>query len=242
MKRHRFYCRPITQPVTELTGFEAHHASSVLRHKPGDILELFDGAGTLAQAEIQTILPRKITLAIQTIQTIGRPNRSQVVIASSLAQGERFDWLISKCTELGVDRICPVRFKRTVKLARGEKVKDRFVKLSIAAAKQCERVFLPRIDRVAFLVQILENFAQESAERSILYGSTNPKAPSILQQDEVSQAMIVFIGPEGGLTPEEEHLLREHGGREVRLTDTVLRIETAAVACAAILCARRDAS
>ena len=135
MKRHRFYCRPITQPITELTGFEAHHACSVLRHKPGDILELFDGSGTLALAEIQTIFPRKITLAIQTIQTLPRPNRSQVVIACSLAKGERFDWLISKCTELGVDRICPVRFERTVKLARGEKVTERFLKLAIAAAR-----------------------------------------------------------------------------------------------------------
>ena len=240
MKRHRFYCRPITQPVTELTGFEAHHASSVLRHKPGDILELFDGAGTLAQAEIQTILPRKITLAIQTIQTIGRPNRSQVVIACSLAQGERFDWLISKCTELGVDRICPVRFERTVKLARGEKVTERFVKLAIAAAKQCERLFLPRIDRAGSLIQTLENFAAESSEKSILYGSCNPKAPSLLQQVEVSQDIIVFIGPEGGLTLDEERLLNEHGGLKIRLTDTVLRIETAAVAAAAILCARRD--
>ena len=240
MKRHRFFSRPITQPVTELTGTEAHHASSVLRHKAGDILELFDGVGTLATAEIQTILPHKITLAIQTLQIIPRPNRGQVVIACSLAKGERFDWLISKCTELGVDRICPVRFARTVKLARGAKVTARFVKLAIAAAKQSERLFLPQIDRAGSLIQTLENFAPESSGTSILYGSCNPKAASLLQQVEVSQDMMIIIGPEGGLTPEEEQLLREHGGREVRLTDTVLRIETAAVAAAAILCAQRD--
>jgi RsmE family RNA methyltransferase len=86
----------------------------------------------------------------------------------------------------------------------------------------------------------LENIASESSETLILYGSCNPKAQSLLQQVDVPQDMIVFIGPEGGLTPDEEHLLREYGGREVRLTDTVLRIETAAVAAAAILCAKRD--
>ncbi len=203
-------------------------------------MELFDGAGTLAQAEIQSISPRKTTLTIQTLQTLPRPHRSQVVIACSLAQGDRFDWLISKCTELGVDRICPVRFERTVKLARGEKVTDRFVKLAIAAAKQSERLFLPRIDRAGSLLQTLEHFDSESSGTSILYGSPNPKAASLLQQVDFSQVMIVFIGPEGGLTPEEEHLLTERGAREVRLTDTVLRIETAAVAAAAILCAKRD--
>lgn len=241
MKRHRFYCRPITKPITELTGSEARHASTVLRHKVGDRVELFDGAGTLAQAEIQTLTAHRITLAIQALQTLVRPNRCQVVIACSLAKGERFDWLISKCTELGVDRICPVRFARTVKLARGEKVTERYVKLAIVSAKQSERLFLPRIDRAESLKQSLENLTSESSETSLLYGSPNPNAPSLLlQEDDVSQILIVFIGPEGGLTPEEEQLLNEHGAREVRITDTVLRIETAAVAAAAILCTRRD--
>lgn len=199
-------------------------------------MELFDGAGTLATGEIQAISPRKITLAIQTIQTLPRPNRCQVVIACSLAKGERFDWLISKCTELGVDRICPVRFERTVKMARGKKATERFMKLAIAAAKQCERLFLPRIDPPVSLQQIVATLSG----MSILYGSANPNAKSLLEQVERSENMIFFIGPEGGPTVEEERLLVEHGAREVRLTDTVLRIETAAVAAAAILCAKRD--
>ena len=241
MKRHRFYCRPINQPLTVLTGGEAHHAAAVLRHKRGDLVELFDGAGSIATAVIQAIENRQVTLQIEEIVQNPRPEKPEVVLACSLAQGERFDWLITKCTELGVDRICPVRFERTVKLARGEKVTERFVKLALAAAKQCERLFLPRIDPPGALRQILENFAQESSGTSIFYGSPNPKARSLLQQIKFSRAMIVFIGPEGGLTPEEEGLLTEYGGQEVRFTDTVLRIETAAVAAVAILCTRRDA-
>ena len=241
MKRHRFYCRPINQPLTVLTGGEAHHATAVLRHKRGDLVELFDGAGTIATAVIQAIENRQVTLQIEEIVQNPRPKKPEVILACSLAQGERFDWLISKCTELGVDRICPVRFERTVKLARGEKVTERYVKLALAAAKQCERLFLPRIYAPGSLIQTLEILAEESAGTSIFYGSPNPQAQSLLQPVAVSQDMIVFIGPEGGLTLEEEDLLRKQGGREVRVTDTVLRIETAAVAAVAILCARRDA-
>jgi len=240
LNRHRFFCRPIIKPLTILSGREAHHAAAVLRQRPGDVVELFDGAGSIATAVIQAIENRRISLEIDQVVQNPRPDKPEVIIACSLAQGERFDWLISKCTELGVDRICPVRFERTVKLARGGKVTERFVNLSITAAKQCKRLFLPRIDPPGTLIQTLENFASGSSEKSILYGSPNPKARSILQLEEVSQNRIVFIGPEGGLTPEEEHLLRDHGGWEVRLTDTVLRIETAAVAAAAILCMRRD--
>lgn len=240
MKRHRFYMRPITESAAELTGSEAHHASSVLRYKPGDILELFDGAGTLATAEIQSISPGKIPLTIRTIQTHPCPNRCQVVIACSVAKGERFDQMIRQCTELGVDRICPVRFERTVKMARGGNVTERYKKLAIAGAKQCERLFLPRIDPPGSLAQTLDYFAGPSSEISILYGSCKPGAPSVLQQMTRAQDQVVFIGPEGGLTASEEELLVESGAQEVRFTDTVLRIETAAVTAAAILCAKRD--
>ena len=224
MKRHRFYCRPINQPVTVLRGSEAHHAAAVMRHKEGDVVELFDGAGSISTAVIQAIENRQVTLQIEEIVQSPRPEKPEVILACSLAQGKRFEWLISKCTELGVDRICPVRFDRTVKLARGDKVTDRFVKLSIAAAKQSERLFLPRIYPPGSLPQTLDILAEETAGTSILYGSAHPKALSLLQQMEVSQDTIVFIGPEGGLTPDEEGLLKAHGGQEVRVTDTGIGI------------------
>jgi 16S rRNA (uracil1498-N3)-methyltransferase len=242
LNRHRFFCSPIIQPFTVLRGREAHHATAVLRQKPGDVVEIFDGAGTIATAAIESVQTRQVTLQIEEIIPHPRPEKPEVILACSLAQGERFDWLISKCTELGVDRICPVRFERTVKLARGEKITERFVNLAIAAVKQCERLFLPRIDLPASLTQTLDTLTQDFADRTILFGSPNPNAQSLLHQVEILQDIIVFIGPEGGLTPDEERLLNKNGGREVRITDTVLRIETAAVACVAILCAMRDTS
>jgi 16S rRNA (uracil1498-N3)-methyltransferase len=167
-------------------------------------------------------------------------DKPKIIIASSIAKGERFDWLISKCTELGVDRICPVIFEWTVKQAKGETILKRYENLTIAAAKQSQRIFLPRIDNPCPFTESLSALQKELPGAEILFGSPSSKASPLIGQNFAAQKdTIAFIGPEGGMTEQEEQLLREAGGREVRLTDTILRIETAAVCFASILAAER---
>ena len=74
------------------------------------------------------------------------PKSRRIIIAVSVPKGERFDWLIEKCTELGVERICPVIFERTVRQPGNPKALDRWMNLAISAGKQCKRLFLPQID------------------------------------------------------------------------------------------------
>jgi len=236
----RFYSSSISRSLVQLPAEEIHHLADVRRLGRGDKVELFDGIGTLAIAEIIAVSPRKVTLQVQEMQAIPRPAGPQIIIAASVAKGSRFDWLIGKCTELGVDRICPVIFERTVKQPQNPKIVERWRSIAIAAAKQCRRVFLPQIDIPQPLQQVLENLKKDFPNVRFLFGSLTTQSPALISQPLGSADVAAFIGPEGGFTEQEETLLQSHGCQAVRLTDTVLRTETAALAFAAILAAQRS--
>jgi 16S rRNA (uracil1498-N3)-methyltransferase len=250
MHLNRFYCERLQKPDVELLGGEAHHLYNVYRLKTGDKVELFDGAGTLATAAIEKASSKSVSLKIINIEKIEKPDRPIVSIAVSLPKGERFDWLLEKCTELGVDRIVPVIFERTIKQPKNPKAVQRWQNIAIAAAKQCRRIFLPQIDTPVTLSEVLLDLKKQHNKAEILVGSLEPKSPALvmkrfgtkLVRRSVSEGgdVIAFIGPEGGITEGEKALLEDCGAKFVRLTDTILRVETAALAFAAILAAGRD--
>ena len=233
----RLYCEKIERGVVVVGGDEAHHLAKVLRSRIGNTVDLFDGNGITAAGTIAKIGKNNIEISVSDLETHTPRDTGRVVIAASVAKGERFDWLIGKCTELGVDRICPVLFERTVKQASGHSI-ERYNKLALSAAKQCQRLFLPRIDAPAKLSDCLSRLSQEYPNARMLFGSTSEKAETIFETTQDVRDYIVFIGPEGGLTADEEQLLRNHDAVGVGLTKTILRIETAAIAFASILCVK----
>jgi 16S rRNA (uracil1498-N3)-methyltransferase len=242
MELRRFYCNPITESFAELTGRQAHHLASVLRLKAGEKVELFDGAGRLATAAVLSVANRKITLQIEDTSVTPRPEQHRIIIAASVAKGDRFDWLIAKCTELGTDRLTPVIFERTVKQPKNLKTAARWQNLAIEAAKQSRWLFLPHIDPPLSLEQAAKKLKADHPNAGILFGSLDAGCPSILEIPSANTDTIVFIGPEGGLTQQEESFLLSRSAEPIRITDTILRIETAAIAAAAVLAAKRAAS
>lgn len=263
MKEARFFCNPISEGLVELAGAEAHHLADVLRLRVGDSAELFDGEGTLASAVVSKIRKRtfpttrrvpvgkhakcakvksqgQVVLQVEKIEHKSPRGQERIIIVASLAKGERFDWLISKCTELGVDRIFPVLFERTVKIPKASAVTERYKRLAVSATKQCRRLFLPQIDGPAAFGSCLEILRKDYPAAKILWGSCGSKAKPLIRLKYTGADTVAFVGPEGGLTAAEERLLAEQRAIPVRLSETVLRIETAAVAFAAILAAQRD--
>jgi 16S rRNA (uracil1498-N3)-methyltransferase len=238
----RFYCKPITKPSVELSGPEAHHLSTVRRLTAGDKVELFDGAGTVAVATITAAANKRVSLRVDEIKILPKPSQQQIVIAASIAKGGRFDWMIEKCTELGVGRISPLIFERTVKQPRNPHITSRWSNLTIAAAKQSGRAFLPQIDKPAVLADAMKVLKRDFPQGEFLLCSPSVDVPLLIDQPLTSSGVIVFIGPEGGLTEREQAFLKDSGVQSVRLADTILRIETAAVAAASILVAQRLSS
>jgi len=240
MQLHRFYCNSIVDPTIELTGTEAHHLISVMRMREGEDVELFDGAGTVAEAKICEIVKGKAILRIVKIQRYPPRTTGRIIIAPGIAKGERFDWLIEKCTELRTDRIMPVIFERGVKTAGNPKVLERWKNIVISAAKQSKRRFLPRIDTPEPLCDVLEILEQEYPRIQFVAGSLSPDASPLTGQIFGDADVAAFVGPEGGFTDAEMDCLKKHNAHFVRLTGTVLRTETAALAFATVLCALRD--
>ena len=203
-------------------------------------MEVFDGVGGLADAEIISADSRRVSVKIKEINREKHPKQGQIIIASSVAKGERFDWLISKCTELGVDRICPLICHHTVKQPGNPKIVERYENLAVAAAKQCQRLFLPQIDFPADLENVIAEITTRPGETMLLTGSLGNEAEPLAELKFNPQANIAaFIGPEAGFTEQEEQSLIQHGAKPVRLGRNILRTETAAESFAAILEAKR---
>lgn len=238
---HRFYSESIEGPAVELSGTEAHHLA-VLRLRSGDRVELFDGSGGLATAAVTGVRKNKVTLEVENIVRNEPPKTRRIIIAASVPKGERLDWLIEKCTELGIERICPVIFERTVRQPGNPKAMERWMRQAISAAKQCRRLFLPQIDPPINFQETIASILTDSPNCRLLAGGTSGDCEPLTNQSFGENDVAALVGPEGGYTGNEEAFLKSSGVQFVRLSDTILRTETAAIAFASVLTAQRSAS
>lgn len=232
MRPVRFYCESI-EPESVLGPVESHHLSRVLRLPEGASAELFDGKGTVARAVVEQIRRNRVTLrVIETTHT--PPRRKKVILAVSFAKGQRFDWLVEKCTELGADHIAAVRFERTVKLGSPAAL-QRLCKITISAAKQSGRLFLPELTGPANLKETVEDLQDRYPNSTLLYGNPSGKPLSQVICLRPESTIIVFIGPEGGFTDAEMQYLESINAVPVGINRQILRVETAAAAFCALL-------
>lgn len=237
MRLVRFYCQSI-EPKAVLDPVESNHLSRVLRLSVGAAVELFDGNGTLAQGTVEQIQRNQVTVRVT--QSTHTPPRDagKIILGVSYAKGQRFDWLVEKCTELGADHIAAVQFDRTVKLGN-DKALQRLSKITIAAAKQCGRVFLPKLTGPAKLTETVEALRLEYPRNTWIYGSPDGGPLAETMNSPNAPGRIVFIGPEGGFTEAETDYFRSLGASAVSINENILRVETAAVAFCALLSQHR---
>ena len=108
----RFYCESI-DTESFLDPVESSHLCRVLRAKKGTKLELFDAQGTLAEGTVERVDKKRTSVRVQKIVRTSPLKTGRIILAVSFAKGQRFDWLVEKCTELGVDHIAAVQFEPT---------------------------------------------------------------------------------------------------------------------------------
>lgn len=237
----RFYQNPLTAGRVKLTLSESHHFISVLRGKIGDLITLFDGRGTSAEGLVVQIRKNEVFVDIQSIHTTPERSKRRIILATAMAKGQRFDYMLAKCTELGVDHIALVQYERSVRLGRDSAI-ERYQNLTIAACKQCGRVFLPEITAPKRLIEVLADLNPLYPQALQFFGSPAANAKTLRQIDSSDFDTIIFVGPEGGLTELEERLLIHHKAMPVRIAEHILRTETAATAFAAVFEAIRTAA
>lgn len=232
----RAYLSPL--PVDDqavLTGDEAHHLGRVLRVTPGETVELFDGLGRVAAANITGVSKRAVELQILGVTTF--PASPHLTLAVAPPKGERFDWLIEKSVEWGVTEFVPLITERGVVDPRDSKL-ERLRQTVIEAAKQSQQAWLMRITNPEPLASIRQRVP---ASAPFLFGDFSGcgVTEAFLKIQDWSRP-VALIGPEGGWTESERTLVLEAGGLGIRLGESILRTETAAIGLAtAIQISRR---
>lgn len=237
----RFYHSSLKAGRVQLSSPEAHHFVSVMRGKVGDAVELFDGQGTLVQGAVVYIRKNEVTVEVGRVSTQPARAKRRIILAAAIAKGQRFDYMLTKCTELGVDHIALVQFERSVRLGRDSAV-ERYQSLTVAACKQSGRVYMPDISAPKRLPEAIADLHMRYPQSKLFYGSPQPDAKSINLLELSDFDTIIVVGPEGGLTQTEDRLLLEHNAIPVRIAEHILRTETAATAFVAVFEALRLAA
>lgn len=236
MSLSRFYLPAAewTDDALTLTGDEAQHCARVLRKQRGAEIEIFDGAGGVANAVIEGVSKSEVRTGIVGLRRHD-PLPYAIHVLPALIKAEPFEWLLEKAVELGAASIQPVATERTVVHLAGDQLDKKMAKWRrqmIESAKQCHTPFLP-------VLKVPRTFAEAVA---YLPGDVLKIMPALSEHSRTLhgiaagfQQAFVAIGPEGDFTSDEEELARRNGFQPVTLGPLVLRAETAAIAALAIL-------
>ena len=238
MSRRRFYAHPddIAGSLVTLSKEETHHLVHVLRLKPGDEVFVFDGRGNEYGCRLQAESGSRARLEIITplVDVVESPIR--LTLAQALAKNDRFDLIVQKATELGVNRIVPLATEHTdVRLSvdQVDKRLDRWRRISLEALKQCGRRRLVEIAAP----MTLEALAEDAGAEVLLVFSEKSGVPiaAALPDTSLLAGLTALVGPEGGWSDGELTRLEQRGAIAAGLGPRILRTETAAVVAITLL-------
>ena len=241
----RFYLPAAAWPAegaeAVLDEAESRHAASVLRVRPGDGVEVFDGAGRVAPAAVTEAGKKAVRLRIGTVRH-APPPPSRLVLAVAVPKGSTIEWIIEKAVELGASEIVPLLTSRTVvRLAPAERAERqrKWERVAIEACKQCGQNLLPRVHAPRPLAEALAAAPPASFDWPLVACLQPDARPlgEVLRERGATRPpdAAVWIGPEGDFTQEEYAELRAAGLLPVTLGSIILRVETAALFCLSVL-------
>lgn len=222
-----FYCDPQFSS-NHLSPEDSRHAIKVLRLAKGDEIQLTDGVGQQFRATISNPDPKKCQFQIDNTIVVPRRNFSICIGIAPTKNIDRIEWLVEKCTEIGVES---VYFVRCTTSERKNILLERLQKIAISALKQSKQAWLPKLHPIV----PLENVFGLSADQKFI-ATVDDKNPVNLEAvARPGQGTLILIGPEGDFTPEEIQLALTHQFVKVSLGPNTLRTETAGLAAVTIL-------
>lgn len=163
-----------------------------------------------------------------------------VTLFQALPKGDKMDYVVQKCVELGVSRIVPMLTSRCVsrpdEKSLGKKI-ARWQKIALQAAMQSRRGIIPEVcSCVGF--ERAAKLSEESEKTIFFYEMGGESVKNILAEKPGSIAM--FIGSEGGFSEDEAKLITESGARAATLGKRILRAETAPLAALSVIMYQTD--
>lgn len=228
---------------------DLHHLVTVLRRRPGDAVELFDGEGRSIAAVLE--------VADEAARDKGRPPRARhygvrligpsrsepaprlsIGLAQGISSQERMDWTIEKAIEAGVERIVPLQTARSGQRSADARRLGHWERIIVSASAQCGRNRLARLEEAKGPAAWLGSKPLQAA-RGFLLSPTAPRSlTATLVASPPATSLWLACGPEAGFDDEEASAFVQQGWEAVSLGPRVLRTETAALMAVAIIQSR----
>lgn len=204
---------------------DSQHAIRVLRMKTGDTIDVVDGKGHRFLCRLIDPHPKHAVVEIVERMDLPPvwPNRIVIGIAPT-KHLDRMEWVVEKLTEIGVNRIVPLRCRHS---ERKELKRERLEKIAVSAMKQSLKATLPTIDEMTDFKRFVSETG--TSQRFIAYCDDTISRKLLAKEYKAYDDTTILIGPEGDFSQEEIRLALDSGFRPVTLGDNRLRTETAAV-------------
>jgi len=221
MIKHNFYLSSENIKLERVifTEKQKHKIKNVLRLTERDFVNVLDGNGN---AYTVTALSGEI----KSTETFLKTTKVNTRLYAGITKFPSFELILQKAVEIGIDEVIPVITARSVvKLKDAEKKVERFKEIAISAFCQSKRVFLPEICSVC---NNLENIKDTNDLKLVFYEIEKKCSfKETLEMNREVKTISVFIGPEGGLEKREISILQNAGFTACKLTDNILKSETA---------------
>jgi 16S rRNA (uracil1498-N3)-methyltransferase len=241
MSSRRFLLsEPPSNGRATLRGSEAHHLRNVLRAEPGRAVELIDGSGRIWRAVVDQCSVAEVELReVELLETASAALRLGLI--QSLCKADKLEWILEKCTEIGIDDIYLLEAARSVVRVPKERLEakmERWQKIILGAVKQSRRSTLPTLHPPSSLPVLCRDLAP-CLKLLLSENKDVASLKSILRSSTWTHA-IFCIGPEGGWIEQEHQELVQSGFQPASLGPQILRTETAALVVTALLKYERE--
>ncbi len=238
---HHFFADPshIGEKEITLTGADVNHIRNVLRMRPGEEVLISDGRGTDYRCKLEEMAETCITARICWVLEGNAELPSRITLYQGLPKGDKMEFIIQKCVELGVSRIVPMYTKRTVVKLDAKKEENRARRwkgICESAAKQSGRGIVPEVLSPQTFAQAVKDAGQQDICLIPYELAKDMKhTRELFSSIKPGQSVGIFIGPEGGFEESEVEQAVSAGARPVTLGRRILRTETAGMAVLSML-------
>lgn len=229
---------PQNKYITLTDPAQLHHLRDVLRIRPKEKVAVFDGVGNEYIVSVSEIKTAEAKLEIKDKRKTAASGIN-ITVACAIPKNVKMDDIVDKLTQLGVDCVIPLETERViVRLDRQKKLNrlERWKKIVQSATKQSQRSRFMEIEPVSsFKEAILISKDFDLKLIPTLEGERLSLKEVFNRQFEKIKKVIIFIGPEGDFSPAEVSLAKKEGFLPVSLGNSVLRVDTAAIAIAGFI-------
>jgi len=243
----RFFVEPekLSGKEVRLEGQQAYQISKVLRKKSGDHIIVLDNLGWEYDIELKTIGKKNVTGMIQEKRKATGEPAVEITLYQSLLSREKFEWVLQKCTEIGVRRFVPIVTERSI--VHQESLKPgktgRWQRIIQEAAEQSARGRMPELEKAVKFDKAIANLEDFSTGRLPadykLLAHTKRQGQSLQQclksNENKIKSIALFIGPEGGFSENEVQSATNNNVAVISLGKRILRTETAAIVASSLI-------